>query len=284
MLLRCAVSRRVRRQPHRVRPGRRPRSADRRSWSAPISEERLGVILKKLESFETRSTLSSTTSTTRGIGAARQWILDEMKSYSPKLQVSFDTYQVAPQGRITRDVELRNVMAILPGRSPRRIYVSGHYDTVATAGRPGHGRTPARRRDRGAADRAPEDPNAPLDNLAPGVNDDGSGTALTIELARVFSQSGIDFDATLVFMCHVGEEQGLVGARLHAQKAVAEKTADRSGLQQRHRRRRPRRQRHHRRRDDSRLLGRAGRFAVARARAVRPALGRRATCRRTRCG
>src|SRR5205823_5046116 len=67
------------------------------------------------------------------------------------------------------------------------------------------------------------DPNAPLDNLAPGVNDDGSGTSLTIELARVFSRSGIDFDATLVFMCHVGEEQGLVGARLHAQKAVADK-------------------------------------------------------------
>ena len=99
-----------------------------------VSEERLGVILKKLESFETRSTLSSTTSTTRGVGAARQWILDEMKSYSPKLQVSFDAYQVAPQGRITRHVELRNVMAILPGRSPRRIYVSGHYDTVARPG------------------------------------------------------------------------------------------------------------------------------------------------------
>src|SRR5207249_3385588 len=114
---------------------------------AAISEERLGAILKKLGSFETRSTLSSTASTTRGIGAAREWILQEMRSYSP---------------------------------------------------------------------------NAPLDNLAPGVNDDGSGTALTIELARVFSQSGIDFEATLVFMCHVGEEQGLVGASLHAQKAVAE--------------------------------------------------------------
>ena len=63
-----------------------------------VSEERLARILKKLESFETRSTLSSTTSPTRGIGAARQWILDEMKSYSPKLQVSFDTYQVAAAG------------------------------------------------------------------------------------------------------------------------------------------------------------------------------------------
>ena len=189
---------------------------------ASISEERLGTILKKLESFGTRSTLSSADSPTSGIGAARQWILDEMKSYSPTLQVSFDTHQVAPQGRITRPVELRNVMAILPGRSPRRVYISGHYDTVARPG--GQGATNAS----GPADpdtppARPADPNAPLDNLAPGVNDDGSGTALTIELARVFSQSGIDFDATLVFMCHAGEEQGLVGARLHAQKAVAEK-------------------------------------------------------------
>jgi hypothetical protein len=189
-----------------------------------ISEERLGAILNKLASFETRSTLSSTNSTTRGVGAARQWILDEMKGYSPKLQVSFDAYQVAPQGRITRVVDLRNVMAVLPGRSPRRIYISGHYDTLARAGGLGAsnaaGAAPA---DPDARIAAPADPNAPLDNIAPGVNDDGSGTALTIELARVFSQSGIDFDATLVFMCHAGEEQGLVGARLHAQKAAAEK-------------------------------------------------------------
>ncbi|MEO8683201.1 MAG: M20/M25/M40 family metallo-hydrolase, partial [Vicinamibacterales bacterium] len=187
---------------------------------ASVSQERLGAILKKLESFETRSTLSSTTSTTRGIGAARQWIFDEMKSYSPRLQVSFDTYQVLPQGRITREVELRNVMAVLPGRSPRRIYISGHYDTVAREGGQGAsnaGAAPA------AANRPPADPNAPLDNLAPGVNDDGSGTALAIEMARVFSQSGIDFDATLVFMAHVGEEQGLMGAWLHAKRAVDQK-------------------------------------------------------------
>jgi len=190
---------------------------------AEISEERLEKILEKLESFETRNTLSSTTSTTRGIGAAREWILQEMRSYSPKLQVSFDAHQVPKQGRITRDVELRNVMAILPGRSPRRIYVSGHYDTVARAGGQGAANASGAPRDPDAAAPPPADPNAPLDNLAPGVNDDGSGTALTIELARVFSQSGIDFDATLVFMCHAGEEQGLVGARLHAQKAVEEK-------------------------------------------------------------
>ena len=187
-----------------------------------VSEERLNGILRQLQSFETRSSLSSTTSRTRGVGAARQWILDEMTGYSPKLQVSFDTYQVVAQGRITRDLELRNVMAILPGRSPRRIYISGHYDTVARPGGQGAANAGAPA-DPDARTAPPADPGAPLDNLAPGVNDDGSGTALTIELARVFSQSGIDFDATLVFMCHVGEEQGLVGARLHAQKAVAQK-------------------------------------------------------------
>src|SRR5262245_55650840 len=184
-----------------------------------VSEERLGVILKKLESFETRHSLSSTASPTRGIGAARQWIFDEMKSYSPKLQVSFDSYQVLKQGRVTHDVEMRNVMAVLPGRTPRRIYISGHYDTVAreggqsasNSGRPVNVNAPA------------GDPNAAEDGLAPGVNDDGSGTALAIELARVFSQSGVEFDATLAFMAHVGEEQGLMGAWLHARKAVDQK-------------------------------------------------------------
>jgi hypothetical protein len=191
---------------------------------AAVSQDRLAATLRKLESFGTRNTLSSTNLPDKGIGAARQWIFDEMKSYSPRLQVSFDTYQVAKQGRITHEVELRNVMAVLPGRSPRRIYVSGHYDTVARPGGQEQSNAGGAPRDPDAPAAAVADPNAPIDNLAPGVNDDGSGTALTIELARVFSQSGIDFDATLVFMCHAGEEQGLIGARLHAQRAETEKT------------------------------------------------------------
>ena len=207
-----------------------------------------------------------------------------MKSYSPKLQVSFDTYQVADAGahHARRRAAQRDGGSAGPEPAPHLRQRPLRHGRAAR--RPGRRE---RRRRRAIPTRArspPADPNAPLDNLAPGVNDDGSGTALTIELARVFSQSGIEFDATLVFMCHVGEEQGLVGARLHAQKAVAREDSDRGGLQQRHRRQRQGRQRHHRRRDDPRLLGRAGGFAVARARAVRPALGRRATCRRTRCG
>src|SRR3954471_2567626 len=104
---------------------------------AEVSPARLEATLKKLESFDTRHLLSATDTPGRGIGAARQWILDEMTSYSPRLQVSFDTYRIPKQGdRVTRDVEVRNVVAVLPGRSPRRFYVSGHYDTVArtTAG------------------------------------------------------------------------------------------------------------------------------------------------------
>lgn len=182
---------------------------------AGVSEERLSAILKKLESFGTRSTLSSIDSRTTGIGAARQWLFDEMKSYSPRLQVSFDTYRIAKQGRITRDVEIRNVMAVLPGRSARRVYVSGHYDTIAFAG--------GQSTNNAGGPRTTELSVSPDDSPAPGVNDDGSGTALTVELARLFSQSGMEFDATLVFMCHVAEEQGLLGSFLHAQKAAAEK-------------------------------------------------------------
>ena len=180
-----------------------------------VSQDRLAATLRKLETFGTRNTMSSTDSPTHGIGAARQWIFDELKGYGPKLQVSYDTYTIAKQGRITRDTEARNVMAVLPGRSPRRIYVSGHYDTVAIVG----GQNQRNGAERDAEPARFPDPDSP----APGVDDDGSGVALTMELARIFSQSGIDFDATLVFMCHVAEEQGLMGAMLHAQKAVKDR-------------------------------------------------------------
>ncbi len=171
---------------------------------ASISEQRLTTLLQKLASYDTRNLMSNPDPAGRGIGAARQWIFDEMRRSSARLQVSFDTYQVAAQGeRILKPVELRNVVAMLPGRSPRRIYVSGHYDTVA--------------RIDGKFDYSVGD------NPSPGANDDGSGTVLTMELARAFAESGLTFDATLVFVAFAGEEQGLVGAHLHAEKALGDK-------------------------------------------------------------
>ena len=184
---------------------------------AAVSEQRMRALVTKLVSFGTRSTLSDTVSTTQGIGAARRWIFEEFKRSSPRLQVSFDTHRIAPQGRITRDVELRNVMAVLPGRSPRRVYITGHYDTVNLRAAAQPGRTPAP----GGDAQANRDIDYNVD--APGANDDGSGTVLTMELARVFSESGIEFDATLVFIAWAGEEQGLIGSMAHAQALAAAK-------------------------------------------------------------
>jgi hypothetical protein len=208
-----------------------------------ISEERLKALLTKLVSFKTRNTFSDPAAPD-GIGAARQWILDELKRTSPKLQVSFDAHTIPAGGRVTQEVELRNVLAILPGKTPRRIYVSGHYDSLnlgqrgqqglntgAGRGAPaGSAAAPQGGRGGGAgAQGAPapqgqgrgQTPRPPADYnvVAPGANDDGSGTVLSMELARVFAESGIEFDATLVFMTVAGEEYGLLGSRAHARSA-----------------------------------------------------------------
>lgn len=184
---------------------------------AAVSEARLRALATRLVGFGTRESMSSTTSPTRGIGAARQWIFDELARSSPRLQVSFDTHIIAPQGRFTRQTELRNVMAVLPGRSPRRIYITAHYDSLNL----GSGGQQALNAAGGQNPQASPDFNHDAD--ANGANDDGSGTVLTMELARVFAESGLQFEATLVFICWAGEEQGLVGSSAHAQALAAAK-------------------------------------------------------------
>lgn len=189
---------------------------------AGISEDRLAALVQKLAGFGTRNTLSDTSSPTRGIGAARQWIFDELSRSSPRLQVSFDTHRLARQGRITRNVDLQNVVALLPGKSPRRIYVTAHYDTV-NIGEEGqisaNTRAPSNTPRPDPQQRRNFDYNAD----APGANDNGSGTALTMELARVLAESGLEFDATLAFVLWAGEEQGLIGARAHAMELFKDK-------------------------------------------------------------
>ena len=163
-----------------------------------VSPESLREYLTRLVSFETRHTLSTLTPREGwGITAARDYLLETLSATSPRLVASLDCYQVAAGERIPQEVEICNVLALLPGRSQRRIYVSGHYDSVALQ------------------EDGTFDWNR-FDNPAPGANDDGSGTALTLELARVLSGSGIQFDATLVFIAFAGEEQGLLGSSLHA--------------------------------------------------------------------
>jgi hypothetical protein len=167
---------------------------------ASVSQPRLEQLLHVLVGFGTRNTYSPPDAA-RGIRAASQWIHDEMRRSGTRLQVGFDLHDVAKgsvQG-IFQDAEIRNVVAVLPGRSPRRIYVTAHYDSYS--------------RGAGGADDAP------------GANDNGSGTVLMMEVARVLAESGMDFDATLVFMATAAEEQGLVGARLHAARTLQEGAA-----------------------------------------------------------
>lgn len=178
-----------------------------------VSEQRITEILKKLEGFGTRNIFSSQDDPVRGVGPARKWIYDQFRSYSPRLEVSYDQYRLKKEeargSRIQSDVDLYNVVAVLPGtiNKEQRIIISGHYDTINMTRPAG---TPAPK---------PGDPPLPIQVNAdsPGVTDDGSGTACVMELARVMSQ--YQFEKTIVFIAFAGEEEGLLGSTLYAEKA-----------------------------------------------------------------
>lgn len=177
-----------------------------------VSAKNIEASIRKLVSFGTRNTLSEQDNPARGIGAARDWIFSEFQKLSADcgncLTVEKQTFLQAanppPRGRVPEATNLTNVIATLKGSAnPDRVYVvSGHYDSMCTS---------------------PTD--AKCD--APGANDDGSGTAAVIELARVMSKH--KFDATIVFMSVPGEEQGLLGATYFAEQAK-QKAMDIEGM------------------------------------------------------
>lgn len=167
-----------------------------------ISAKNIEASIRKLVSFGTRNTLSEQDNPARGVGAARDWIYSEFQKISAEcggcLQVEKQTFLQPKANRVPEPTNLTNVYAVLKGATdPDRVYVvSGHYDSMCTS---------------------PTD--AKCD--APGANDDASGTAVSIELARVMSKR--KFDATIIFMTVPGEEQGLLGATYFAQQAVEKK-------------------------------------------------------------
>ena len=208
-----------------------------------ISEERIAATLKKLEGFGTRYVLSAQDDPLHGIGAAKRWIHDELQSYSPRLQVSYQDFKVekgARQGQIIRDVELSNIVAVLPGtiHRDRYVLVTAHYDSVALIRKPftGDEQSIAESVRQGMDEsearnllkiNPPATELGPLDfeataaqPIAPGVTDDGSGTAAVMELARVMSQH--QFEKTLVFIAFAAEEIGLTGSQKYA--ALAKQT------------------------------------------------------------
>jgi len=165
-----------------------------------VNKDSLQSYIKTLVSFGTRNTLSTQTNAKRGIGAARNWVLNKFNLYAKnsegRLTAFVDTTTLLPNGkRIDSTIVLGNVMAILKGTdtADKRVFIiSGHLDNMRT----------------NVMDRT---------NDAPGANDDGSGCAAVIECARIMSKH--QFSATIIFVTVSGEEQGLLGSYYLANKA-----------------------------------------------------------------
>lgn len=173
-----------------------------------VSEQQIQKDIEKLVSFGTRNTLSinnpDATTSDHGVVAAYNWIKSELQRYSDAcggcLEVKTDERVLlpGPNARLKQPTNVQNVYAILRGTDPElknRIYVvTGHYDS----------------RNKDVMNST--DP-------APGANDDASGTAVSLECARVLSKH--KFPATLLFLTVSGEEQGLLGSQ-HFAKRVSE--------------------------------------------------------------
>jgi hypothetical protein len=169
-----------------------------------VSAQRIRTNIEKLVSFGTRSTISaqdpSSIASGRGVGAAREWIKAEFERYSKDcgrcLEVKTDSFIQQPADRVPQPTEITNVYAVLKGANPentkRIVLVTGHYDS-----------------------RNSDTSNVTDD--APGANDDASGTAVSLECARVLSK--LKFPATIIFLTVAGEEQGLNGSDHFAKMA-----------------------------------------------------------------
>ncbi|HEY6192453.1 MAG TPA: M28 family peptidase [Bacteroidota bacterium] len=184
-------------EPPGQQPGRNP-TVER--IVSEISADTLRATIDRLVGFKTRHTLSDTTSDSRGIGAARRWIKGEFLRHAGashgRMTVEFQESIAPLSRRVPRPVNIVNVIATLRpavSQAPERIFlISGHYDSRISD----------------ALDSTGE---------APGADDDGSGTALVLELARVMSK--YQFRATIVFAAFAGEEQGLLGSTEAARAA-----------------------------------------------------------------
>jgi hypothetical protein len=182
-------------------PGRpsKPQAPDRelRALLREIDPRRIEATVRRLVAFGTRHTLSTQTDPVRGIGAARDWIFEQMTAYAAasggRVTVEKQTFiQPATPPRIPEPTTITNIIATLRGATaPNRVYVvTGHYDSRVT-----------------------DVLNATAD--APGADDDASGVAAVMELLRVMATRRSE--ATIVFAAVAGEEQGLFGSDHMAQ-------------------------------------------------------------------
>ena len=165
-----------------------------------IDPDRIKATILRLVQFGTRHTASSQTDPVRGIGAATAWVTGQMQAIaatsSGRMTVQQQTFVQPVSPRIPVPTTITNVIATLTGTaSPERFYViTGHLDSRVT-----------------------DVLNFTAD--APGADDDGSGVAVALELARLFATR--QFPGTLVFATVAGEEQGLYGSTFMAAQMKA---------------------------------------------------------------
>ena len=176
---------------------------------ADVSPARIRATDSALISFGTRNTFSDTLSATRGIGAARRYLHAQLSQASRDcggcLRVEYDAEVIQVARHPQRaSVNVVNVIGILPGRDTNRVVViGGHYDSCVCS----------------------VQPNGGVDSTsnAPGADDDGSGTSAVVELARVVSaRYPRGLGASVYFVLHAAEEQGLLGATHLAQRLKRE--------------------------------------------------------------
>jgi hypothetical protein len=172
-----------------------------RAMLREIDPDRIKATILKLVSFGTRHTASSQTDPNRGIGAATAWVFSQMQSFAAasggRMTVQQQTFVQPVSSTIPVPTTITNVIATLKGTaSPERFYViTGHLDSRVTD-------------------------VLNFTDDAPGADDDGSGVAVVLELARVFATH--QFPGTLVLATVAGEEQGLFGsAHMAAQMKAA---------------------------------------------------------------
>ncbi len=155
-----------------------------------VCPEKVELYLKTLESFDSRFIYH------KGNRRAARWLAEKLRSFG--LKVELKKYLIkGGRGRIPRDVEIINVVAELKGGDSRVIVAGAHYDSIAFV------REGNRRR-------------VDFNGRAPGVNDDGSGTAAVLELARILSK--VRPEHTILFVLFSAEEEGLVGSTIFAEE------------------------------------------------------------------
>ncbi len=150
-----------------------------------VSDQQLVAYVQTLQTFDTRHTLSATDLPDSGVGAARSWLYEEFQRVgNGRLQVEIDSFPLTLNGITTAQ---QNIIATLPGNGsvPGTVVLSAHYDSRTVDVYDGVSR-------------------------APGANDNASGVAAMLEIARVLSTQEWNMD--VVFIAFAAEEQGTHGS------------------------------------------------------------------------